>query len=393
MEARLALAAHAVLEDPGLTVTAVCRQYGVSRGSYYVYKARLEADGLHGLLPRSSRPKTSPNQTSVEIVAVLCEKHDELVEQGWDAGARSVHDWLVLAGTAAVPSARTIHKILLAHGRATPTPTKRPKSSYRRFEAMAPNGMWQLDGHETRLADGSKAVVLRFLDDHSRMVVSSRAAASENSDDTWQCLVGGIERYGKPAVVLCDNGSAFTARFQRGGGYCEFEVKLALIGVSMSNSSPGHPQTCGKKEREWQTLEKWLKARPRATTLAGLQTLLDTYDTLYNTARPHQSLGGVPPQQRYDATAKDVPDPDKVRSRVTLHHRKLSQTGGTDLPGVRVNFGRPWAGTVVSYFIDFDQAVFFLNDKPLGRVDLDRAAYIGLPSSHRAYHRITVERT
>jgi transposase InsO family protein len=393
MEARLALAAHAVLEGSGLSVTAVCRQFGVSRGSYYVYKARLEADGLEGLLPRSSRPRSSPNRTGAQMVQTLCRKHDELLASGWDAGARSVHDWLVHAGVEQVPSARTIHTILLAHGRAVPTPAKRPRGSYRRFEAMAPNGIWQLDGHETLLADGTKAVVLRYLDDHSRMVMASRAAASENGQDTWRCLVTAMNRHGKPAVVLCDNGAAFTARFCRGGGYTDFEVRLALIGVSMSNSSPGHPQTCGKKEREWQTLDKWLAARARPDTLEGLQVLLETYDALYNTQRPHQALNGVTPQERYEASDKAVPDPTVVRTRITLHHRKLSDTGGVDLPGLRVSFGRRWAGVTISYLIDLRQAVFFLDGEPLGRVDLDRARYIGLPKTPSTYHRITVERT
>lgn len=393
MEARLAMAAHAVLEGSGLSVTAVCRQFGVSRGSYYAYKARLEAEGLDGLLPRSSRPRISPNRTAVEMVETVCLKHDELLAAGWDAGARSVHDWLVRAGVAQVPSARTIHKILLAHGRVTPTPAKRPRASYRRFEAMAPNGMWQLDGHQTPLADGTTAVVLRFLDDHSRMVMGSRAAPGENGQDTWECMATAMDRYGKPAVVLCDNSLAFTARFRGGGGYSDFEVRLALVGVSMSNSSPGHPQTCGKKEREWQTLERWLAARARPATLQDLQVLLETYDTLYNTQRPHQALAGATPRERYDATAKTVPNPDTVRSRVTLHHRKLSDTGGVDLPGLRVTFGRRWAGATISYLIDLRQAVFFLDGEPLGRVDLDRARYIGLPKRPLRYHRITVERT
>ena len=82
MEARLALAAHAVLEDSGLSVTAVCRKFGVSRGSYYTYKARLEAEGLEGLLPRSSRPATSPNRTGPEMVETLCLSLDPPMSSG-----------------------------------------------------------------------------------------------------------------------------------------------------------------------------------------------------------------------------------------------------------------------------------------------------------------------
>ena len=47
----------------------------------------------------------------------------------------------------------------------------------------------------------------------------------------------------------------------------------------------------------------------------------------------------------------------------------------------------------VSYLIDFDQAIFYLHDQPLGRVDLNRAQFIGLPKTERIYHGITVSRT
>ncbi|WP_188960188.1 DDE-type integrase/transposase/recombinase, partial [Terrabacter tumescens] len=274
MEVRLAAAAHAVLRDTGgATVTAVCKELGISRERYYAYQRRMAKDGIEGLLPQSRRPRRSPTATSAEVMQAVLDEHDRLVEQGWDAGARSVHDWLLGAGVA-VPSARTCHKILAAHGRTTPTPAKRPRSSYRRFEAMKPNGVWQLDGHVTDLAAG-RAVVLRFQDDHSRAIMASRAASSENAADTWACLVTGINRYGKPAVVQCDNSTAFTARLVKGGGFTQFEARLHRIGVAMVNSSPGRPRTNGKKEREWQTLERWLGARPRARDLTELQRLLD----------------------------------------------------------------------------------------------------------------------
>ena len=287
MEVRLAAAAHAALQGAaGTTVTAVCRELGISRERYYTYLRRMAEDGIEGLLPRSRRPSHCPTATSAEVIQTILDKHAWLVAEGWDSGARSVHDWLVSEGVV-VPSARTCHTILAKNGQTTPTPAKRPRSSYRRFEAMHPNGVWQLDGHETDLAAGT-AVVLRFQDDHSRAIMTSRAAASENGADTWACLVTGMNRHGKPAVVQCDNSSAFTGRLIKGGGYTEFEARLHRIGVAMINSSPGRPRTNGKKEREWQTLERWLRARPRARNLPELQRLLDLYDAVFTEQRPHQ---------------------------------------------------------------------------------------------------------
>ena len=388
MEVGLAAAAHAVLRDTGgATVTAVCKELGISRERYYAYQRRMAKDGIEGLLPQSRRPRRSPTATSAEVMQAILDEHDRLVEQGWDAGARSVHDWLLGAGVA-VPSARTCHKILAAHGRTIPTPAKRPRSSYRRFEAMKPNGVWQLDGHVTDLAAG-RAVVLRFQDDHSRAIMASRAASSENAADTWACLTAGINRYGKPAVVQCDNSTAFTARLVKGGGYTQFEARLHRIGVAMVNSSPGRPRTNGKKEREWQTLERWLAARPRATDLTELQRLLDVYDVVFTTQRPHQGIGGVPPSARYSAGPKAEPDPDQLKPRQFLHTITLPRSGFLELPGARIAFGAAWAGARIDYLIDLDHAVLFHDDQLIAHVRLDPETRVDHVPGHRTYHRVT----
>jgi transposase InsO family protein len=391
MEVRLAIGAHAVLEDvSACSVSAVCARLGISRDTYYRYRDRMRREGLEGLVPRSRRPRRSPGATDVETMAAILAKHDELVGQGWDGGAQSVHDWLSLDGVR-VPSARTCHKILAEHGRTTPTPAKRPRTSYRRFEAMTPNGVWQLDGHRVRLTAGT-AVVLRLQDDHSRMLMASRAAAAETGAETWKCLVTAMDRHGKPAFIQCDNGTAFTARLSRGGGYADFEARLHLIGVGMINSSPAHPQTNGKKEREWQTLDRWLDAHDAAQDLSELQRLLEAYDLIFNTRRPHQGIGGIPPAQRYGATDKATPDPDTLKQRQFLHTITLSPAGYFDLPGARVHLGVRWGGAQISYLIDLDHAILFHGDQILARIHLHRPNQLDHPLGQRAYHRVVQTR-
>jgi putative transposase len=386
VEVRLAIGAHALLEDvAGASVTEVCRKFEISRDTYYRYRRRMQQEGVEGLVLGSTRPQRSPMATPAQTVEAVLAKHEELAAQGWDAGARSVHDWLALEGVP-VPSARTCHKILADHGRTVPTPAKRPKSSYRRFEAMRPNGVWQLDGHEVKLA-GGKAVVLRFQDDHSRMVMASRAAPSENGQDTWTCLVEAMNRHGKPAFIQCDNGSAFTARLCKGGGYSAFEARLHRIGVGMINSSPRHPQTNGKKEREWQTLDRWLKARPRPADLPALQRLLDAYDLIFNTERPHQGIGGQTPAARYGGTDKAAPDPAALTERQFLRQITLPAKGYFDLPGVRVHLGVAWAGARLQYLIDQDHAVLFHEDRVLAHIRLTQA-WVETPRSQRDYVQV-----
>lgn len=386
VEVRLAVGAHAVLEDAsGDSVSELCKQQGISRDTYYRYRRRVREEGLEGLVPRSRRPHSSPGATDVDTVAAVLETHEQLIADGWDGGARSVHDWLSLEDVP-VPSVRTCHKILADHGRTVPTPSKRPKSSYRRFEAMRPNGVWQLDGHEVKLANG-KAVVLRFQDDHSRMLMASRAAGGETGEETWKCLLNAMDCHGKPAFIQCDNSSAFTARLRSGGGYAAFEARLHRIGVGMINSSPRHPQTNGKKEREWQTLQQWLKAREPATDLSQLQRLLETYDLIFNTQRPHQGIGGTTPARRHAATDKATPDPDALTERQFLKTATLSPAGYFDLPGARVHMGVAWARATLTYLIDQDHAVLFHKDQFLAHIHLTQD-WIDAPKGHRAYHRV-----
>src|SRR6185295_15846919 len=76
-----------------------------------------------------------------------------------------------------VVSRATIARKLAAAGRVTPTPRKRPRSSYVRFEAAMPNETWQSDVTHYRLADGAEAEILTWLDDHSRYALRVSAHA------------------------------------------------------------------------------------------------------------------------------------------------------------------------------------------------------------------------
>ena len=90
MDVRLAIA-FMQQTDPGISVSRFCADQGISRDTYYRLKRRFEADGLDALLPRSRRPRSSPNATPAEVVAMVLQKREELKAQGWDHGALSIH--------------------------------------------------------------------------------------------------------------------------------------------------------------------------------------------------------------------------------------------------------------------------------------------------------------
>ncbi|RYZ31342.1 MAG: transposase [Propionibacteriaceae bacterium] len=350
MEVRLAIAAFAAVAD-GTSVTAACARLGISRDTFYRYRQRLADEGATGVLPRSSRPRSSPETTPAEVVAMIVAEHDRLRREGWDHGARSIQARLERAGVA-VPSARTVHRVLVREGLIAPEPAKRPRSSYRRFEHPAPNACWQLDGTQWSLTQGNPVCILRLIDDHSRLILATRAAPGETTEAAWALMETAMARHGRPVLLLSDGGSAFTSR-RTSGGISVFEQRLREHGINPVVSSPAHPQTCGKKERDWQPLKRWLAAHPAAADLAGLQRLLDAYDVLFNTDRPHQGLNGQTPDERYTASPKAVPEPGPRPAPPTTSQHQVRASGVVDLGNrYSVLLGHQWTGATVTVVRD-----------------------------------------
>jgi len=114
--------------------------------------------------------------------------------------------------------------------------------------------------------------------------------------------------------------------------------------VATTTSSPRHPQTCGKKEREWSSLQQWLRARPPAHSKDELTKMVEAYEAIFNTSRPHQSLDGATPASVYQATAKAEPGPGGPQSRRFLHDVRASSRGYVDIARTRIRLGSDWAG-------------------------------------------------
>lgn len=79
----------------------------------------------------------------------------ELDDAGLDHGATSIQWHLGRDDEVpTVPSVATIHRILVRRGLVVAEPKKRPKATFRRFEAPAPNEMWQIDHTDWVIATG-----------------------------------------------------------------------------------------------------------------------------------------------------------------------------------------------------------------------------------------------
>jgi transposase InsO family protein len=287
-----------------LSVTAAAAEYGFGRQHLQRLLRRYREGGLEAVEPRSRRPRSDPGRTAEPVRERVIALRTELTAQGLDGGPVTIA-WHLGREGLPVPSTSTIRRILHAAGLVTPEPHKRPRSSWLRFEAAAPNEVWQSDVTHWRLADGSEVEICSWLDDHSRYLLGCTAFRRVDGDDVVATFCAAGEVHGWPAATLTDNGAVYTSRFT--GGRNAFEYLLAYLGIRQKNGAPGHPQTQGKIERFHQTLKRWLGQQPAARTLADLQAQLDAFRLTYDEQRPHRAIGRVTPGEAYRAGPKAHP--------------------------------------------------------------------------------------
>jgi transposase InsO family protein len=311
-----------------LSVTAAAFESGISRGHLHRLLRRYREDGLEAVEPRSRRPRTSPGRTPDAVRDRIIALRIELTARGLDAGPATIAWHLGREGLPA-PSTSTIRRVLHAAGLVMPEPRKRPRSSWRRFEASAPNELWQSDFTHWRLADGSEVEICSWLDDHSRYLLACTVFRRVGGDDVVATFTAAGDAHGWPAATLTDNGAVYTSRFT--GGRNSFEYLLAYLGIRQKNGAPGHPQTQGKIERFHQTLKRWLGQQPAATDLAELQAQLESFRLAYNEQRPHRAIGRATPGEAYRATPRALPSGSGVRGHFRLRYDVTDRNGAMTL--------------------------------------------------------------
>jgi transposase InsO family protein len=372
---RVIAAVTAFVAGEPVNVSQVCRVAGVTRKTFYKWAARYRGGGLAGLEERSRRPLSTPARTPEWVEEAIVAVRAELAAQGLDHGASTIQWHLGRRGIVAgvrVPSVATIHRILVRRGLVEPQPRKRPKGSWRRFEAPAPNEFWQIDAMDWVIAVGV-VKVFNIIDDHSRLAVRSRAVAEATTGEAWTTFCQGAQQWGLPAGVLSDNGLCFSGKLR--GFEVRFEANLRDAGIRPITGRPFHPQTTGKVERFQQTLKKWLRHQPLARAIAELQHQLDEFCLLYNHHRPHQGIGRVTPITRWQATAPsgpaDTPLEHPTATRPNVRQVLVSDPGKVSVDHRDIHIGAPYIGATATVITDNHYATVYVDDQLVRHLKID----------------------
>lgn len=282
---------------------------GVSRKCVKTWIDRFAADGDAGLGTRSSRPRTMPTKTSIEVeqkvLAARAEHRD-----GPD----------VLGPRVGVP-ARTVSRILRRHSvpylreldPITGDVIRASKTTAVRYERDRPGELVHMDVKKLgRIPDGggwrahgrSEEVrgrgigydyVHSLVDDHTRLAYSE--VLPDETGKTCAAFLKRAAAYfatkGIPKIerVLTDNALAYRRS-------TDLKKVCEDLGATQKYIRPHCPWQNGKVERLNRTLATEWAYRRVFTSNADRAAALAPWLEHYNTERRHSALGGKPPISR-----------------------------------------------------------------------------------------------
>ena len=331
MEQRMKfLMAH---QESGLSMSASCRRYGVSRKTGYKWLARYRSEGLAGLRDHGRAPHGHPRVVPDEIVAaVLVVRHQH---RTW--GRRKVRAWLLAHHPGlSWPAASTIGNLFDRAGLTVPRRLRRrvPPNGAPLAHCRAANDVWTVDFKGWfRTGDGARCDPLTLQDAHSRYLLRCDVLASAGGAQVWPQFELAFWAHGLPKTVRSENGTPFASR--AAGGLSRLSVRLIKAGVMPERIAPGKPQENGRHERFHLTL-KQETAEPPARALEAQQQRFDRFQRVYNEERPHEALDDETPVRHYCPSARayngrlESPDyPDHHERRRVRTNGEIKWRGGT----------------------------------------------------------------
>lgn len=287
-------AVHA-FQKSGMTAPEFAAAWGISVASIRRWVKVCDEggeDALRKLASAGGRPKGSAKRIPRPVRDAVVETKTRFPF----FGVPRIRDWCARFMGIGV-SRRAVEKTLAEAQLKSDPPRRKPKArTIRRFERAKPMQMWQSDITQFVCPRTEKRVFLCvFLDDCTRYVTGWAVNAAQTADLVLAAYEAGVTKYGRPQEALTDQGRQYVSW----RGTTEFQRKLKQDGVKHVISRSHHPETLGKCERLWKTVQEELWARVEIVGVEDAKERLEHWFGHYNFFRPHQGLDGATPADRF----------------------------------------------------------------------------------------------
>jgi transposase InsO family protein len=283
-----------------MSLSDLCREFGVSRPTGYRWINRYKEVGPEGLLERSRKPHGCSHATSEateNAILALRSKHPSWGARKLKARLEKVQprvNW---------PAASTFGNILHRAGLTNPKQKKRRTTpcSEPFSEVTAPNQLWCMDfkGYFST-GDGTRCDPFTITDAHSRYLIRCQTVSRMDLSQVVAVCEAAMREYGMPARIRTDNGAPFAGTGLL--GLSKLSLSWTKMGIVHERIQPGRPQQNGRHERMHRTLKEDT-TKPPALTLRLQQKKFDRFRQIFNHERPHEGLNNETPASLYQRSS------------------------------------------------------------------------------------------
>lgn len=336
-----------VAEDPVKMLGGKVRHYNPH--TLEDWARRYKKRGIEGLMPKGRCDAGRPRKLTEEAVSALYALKNRYPK----INATIMYERLIEDGIidACEVSLSTIQRFCKA---AFSSPHMKNDGKDRRaFEAERVNGIWQADTLYGPYISSpkSRVYIQTIIDDKSRVIVASRAVASDNATTFQSTLKSAVSAFGLPEKLYVDNGSAYRND--------QLNMICGDLGVVLLHAPVRDGAAKGKIERLNRTLRtRFLNVLERkdAESFEAINDALSSWVTRYNTTL-HSAIEGRP-LDLYSAEAELLrrPSSDKWLDECFLNRikRKVSRDGCVRV--LKQNFDCPCAYIGLSVELRYDPA-------------------------------------
>lgn len=285
----------------------------VSTVKEWIARYKRSGNKLESLYPRDRSDRGALRSVDPETAAGLITLRKELPEVTLPVLLAEAGDRKIIRPGISVSSS-TLYRFLKANGLMEIMPAAQDR---RRFEAEAPNDLWQSDVMHgpSVVVDGKqrKTYLTAFIDDHSRLIPHAEFFLSERLDNFLDAFRKALRMRGLPRKLYVDNGPAF-----RSG---HLEHICASLGIALRHAKPYQPQGKGKIERWFRTVRMSFLSTVKATMLGELNEALTLWVASYHESS--HGTTGEPPIRRFTRQLECVrPAPKDMEDHFRKHARR-----------------------------------------------------------------------
>ena len=327
--------------------------FTVSDETIRVWVRRYNREGLDGLMDKE-RTRRGVTALSSETIDLACTLKEEVPQRTIDKIIKILE--AIEAVEPGTVKRSTLHRALRARGLSR-APTLRDDKDLDRFEAAAPNDLWQSDmligpwlPDPERPGKMRRTWLYAFLDDHSRLLLHGRFSFKGDLPTLELVFRRALQKYGLCRRVYYDNGQVYRSRHMK--------QIVATLGMQRTIFTQAYrPMGHGKIEAFNRFAKRNFIAEVSASKIETVDELNDAFRAWmaveYN-QRVHGETGQTP-QDRWRAGIEQVRYADErllTQAFLWKERRKADKSGVLSLHGVKYQIGPELAGGYVEVLYD-----------------------------------------